>query len=201
MTRSLKAITVRVGLILICVYSTSTYISAQDAGNTAATDGEAGPNLDRNEVRSDPVRFINRTNRRASEQMRNQDNATGVGIAKKILDSNEAETGGVTVTRVFDGNKEGLGADIMTISDKANFGHINRVKRILIGYLMEAFEYNEADAEVISRFILYYNARHRGDLDKVKEKYSEAVVSALDPARVGIDRSYQNWAGKTQLLL
>ena len=48
---------------------------------------------------------------------------------------------------------------------------------------------------------MYYNAHNRSKLGKIKKRYSKDVVQSIDPKKLGIDRSYRNWAGKTELLL
>ena len=160
------------------------------------------PEFEREEVNnSAPVQFINRTNQRASAEMRAQDVTAGQTLAGQVVETRESANNDVQVRRLFDPANPGLGADVLTIGPRANFGHINRIQRILTGYLMKAFEYNEADATTVSRFVLYYNARQRGNMEAVRQRYSEAVAGAVTPERVGIDRSYRNWAGNTQILL
>ncbi len=159
------------------------------------------PQLDVEEVRSTPVRFSNRSNRLAGAALRQEDNVSGLELAEGILKEKSAAINRIKVRRIFAAERAGRGADILEVDAGANFGHINRLQRILAAYLVKAFQYSASDAVILSRFVLYYNARKRGDLNTIKERYSEPVVATIDPQRVGIDRSFQNWAGKTQLLL
>lgn len=154
------------------------------------------------EVRDAPaVRFINRNNRRASEAMRRQQITLGQTLANDVVKSETGDRSRIKVDRVFEGKAAGMGADVFSVQRGAAYGHINGIQRVLTGYLIQAFEYSPADAAELSRFILYYNANNRGNMDKVKKTYSPGVVAAVNPATVGIDKSYQNWAGRTQVLI
>ncbi len=176
-------------------------IPLAELSSQAPANADQPPNVDREELRGPAVNFINRTNAPAGADRRQQDVAAGQGLADSVVGGGEATGAGVTIRRVFDREKPGLGADILEISPNADFGHINRVQRVLTGYLMKAFEYQQGDAEVLARFILYYNARNRNNLNVVKERYSETVQGAVDQAKLGIDRNWRNWAGRTQILL
>ena len=108
---------------------------------------------------------------------------------------------GFIVKRVYDEAKPGLGADLILITNKTNIGHINRLQRVLAAYIAKNFDYDLNDAKTTSRFVLYYNANNRGNLKLVKKHYSQDVASVLDPKKIGIDKSYKNWAGKTELII
>ncbi|MDA3940029.1 MAG: P83/100 family protein, partial [Spirochaetia bacterium] len=62
--------------------------------------------------------------------------------------------------------KEGQGllnADIFFIEKEAVVDHINNVRRILSGYLEQAYSYSKEDSDIIAEFASYYNAIYRGD--------------------------------------
>ncbi|MCB1167161.1 MAG: hypothetical protein KDK33_13450, partial [Leptospiraceae bacterium] len=126
---------------------------------------------------------------------------TGRMGADEVLKDGEFSLRGVTFTRLFDASKEGMGADVMTIDPNADFGHINAIIRVLQGYLQKAFEYKEEDAAVVARYIVYYNARLRADASLYKGKYSDDVIGKIVPEKAGIDRSFKNWAGNTQIII
>jgi len=159
------------------------------------------PGISEEEVRVPGVEFINRDYRRADRTVIENNLRTGRQAAEQVIKDNHGESDAYKVVRVFNPDTERFGADIVTIDARANIGHINMVKRFLIGYLSTAYEYSAQDAEVLSQFILYYNARNRGNIDALKAKYSDEVISNLNQATLGIDRSYRNWAGKTQLVI
>ncbi len=178
----------------ICTLSALTAVAALSA--------QEKPRVSEEEVRAQRVDFINRSNARADVTRMKQDTENGRTIAKEVVEKKSGGKADVNVLRVYDPAKTaGFGADVVSIAPTAKIDHINMIQRVLIGYLMQAFEYNEKDAEVVSRFVLYYNARQRADVERVKQKYSDDVVAVLDPAKIGIDRRYNNWAGKTQILL
>ncbi len=159
------------------------------------------PRVSEDEIRTGRVEFINASNAPATEQARRQSIEAGRKLASDVVANGQATLENITVQRVYDPATPGYGADILTIDPKANFAHINAIQRIIMGYTQAAYEYTPADSETISRFVLYYNAKQRGSLDKLKGKYSDPVIAALKPETVGIDRSYRNWAGKTQIII
>lgn len=159
------------------------------------------PSVAEDTVRVPAVNFENRTNRRASPAAREYERNTGILGAEEVLKDGEYALRGVSITRVFDPSKEGMGADIVTIDPDADFGHINAIIRVLQGYLSKAFQYDLEDAAVVARYIVYYNARLRNDASLYQDKFSEDVQSRIDANKVGIDRSYRNWSGNTQILI
>ncbi|MBX7057566.1 MAG: hypothetical protein K1X75_05825 [Leptospirales bacterium] len=174
---------------------------AQQTPNNSTPAGASSPQIDREEVRVAPVNFINRNNTPFTNQQRAQDLRAGETMADTVVANQQDDRAGITVRRIYNADQQGFGADVFIIKPNATYGHINRIQRVITGYLMKAFEYNQADAEVLSRFILYYNARQRGQMDRLKDRYSAAVIESLDPASAGIDRSYRNWAGRSQIIL
>lgn len=159
--------------------------------------------LDWDEIRSSPLGFQNYSAKTAPYSMRLLDKELGAELARKAFDSKQTvfSSKGLEIRRIFDPKKTGLGADIISISKKSNFGHINRLQRVLQAYLESSFNFSEKDARIASRFILYYNARNRAKIEHIKKRYSQKVLASLNPEKVGIARSYRNWSGKTQLLL
>ncbi|MCE9599523.1 MAG: hypothetical protein K8S54_16305 [Spirochaetia bacterium] len=159
------------------------------------------PKLSEEEIRTGRVEFINASNLPATEAARRQSVEAGKALADSVIATGQGSKDGIQIKRVYDKDAAGFGADILTIDAKANFAHINAVQRIIQGYAQQAFEYNAADSVTMSQFILYYNAKQRGGLDKLKGKYTDKVIGSLTPDKVGIDRSYKNWAGKTEIII
>lgn len=164
---------------------------------------DTGPRLSEKEIKVKPVRFINRAARmaRSPRAVRRSQYARGRAAANALSKTGKADVLGFTFERVFIPNQEGFGADIMRIKPRTNYGHIAHIHRVLVGYLQGSFEYNAKDADLLARFLLYYNARLRGDQEQLKQKYNPAVVGKVKPTTFGIDRSYRNWAGRTEILL
>ncbi|WP_245537738.1 P83/100 family protein [Sediminispirochaeta smaragdinae] len=94
-----------------------------------------------------------------------------------------------------------LGADIVEILDGALVDHIDNVRRILSGFVAAKYGYDQEKADTIALFTTYYNAVHRGDLEYVRSRYTEAVLSRLDEKKMGISTSYKEWPGNTQMLI
>ncbi len=169
--------------------------------------------LDTQEIRNaGPVRFQNYSNTPAFSSMKKRDTQLGAKLGQAVFDdlqnsdtslskSKIAFFGSIRAQRIFNKQKPGLGADILSIGKDAKFGHINRIQRLIVGYLRTQFDFSAKDAQVISRFILYYNAEKHDKLESLKDKYSPSVIAALDPKKVGIALSYKDWSGKTALLL
>jgi hypothetical protein len=97
--------------------------------------------------------------------------------------------------------EEGLDADIFIIEEAGFIDHIRNVRRILSGYLETTYDYNREDAMLLATFITYYNAVYRQDLEYVSGRYKSVVIDNLDPQKIGIARSYDQWPGKTMLLI
>ncbi len=193
-----------IALALLLLLAPAGWLLAQQPPPTTGGAGanDDTPQVEREEVRVAPVNFINRSNARFTQRQRLQDIEVGSGVASSVVgEEQQGERAGISVRRVYKAGEPGFGADIFTIQANANYGHINRIQRVLTGYLMTAFEYSQADAEVLSRFVLYYNARQRGQIDRLKQRYATAVIESLDPAKAGIDRTYRNWPGRTELIL
>lgn len=159
------------------------------------------PSISEETVQGPAVQFQNRTNRRATPAARQAERNLGSGLAENVLTEGEGTQRGVSFRRVFDPAEEGFGADIMSIDQAADFGHINAVARVLSGYLTKSFEYSQADADVLARYILYYNARIRQNTVDPKESYSPKVLSQVNAEELGIGRSYTQWSGNTQILI
>ena len=196
------------GILFLTVVSTSLALSgltAQDGtganSNNGGGAGTSSPNLDRTEIQSPRVDFINRSNTPSTEAARRQEIASGAKMADAVIAKKTVTQDGITIKRIFDRDAKGYGADIVTVDPNAGIGHINRIQRVLTGYLMKAFEYSEADATTLSRFILYYNANNRRNMKLLEDKYAPAVAQNVDPQKLGIDRSYRNWAGNTQMII
>ncbi len=98
-------------------------------------------------------------------------------------------------------SEKGLDADIISIDRDATVDHIDNVRRIISGYLKEAYGYKEKDAHTLAVFVTIYNAVFRGNLDYFKAKYKKAVLTYLNKENAGISTKYYEWPGKTRLVI
>lgn len=96
---------------------------------------------------------------------------------------------------------EGLDADILSINESATVNHIDNVRRIISGYLVDAFGYAESDADLIAELTTIYNAVYRGNMDFFSGRYKRIVSEHLTPEGAGISTNYADWPGATQLVI
>jgi chemotaxis protein histidine kinase CheA len=89
----------------------------------------------------------------------------------------------------------------VSIGADQSFDHINSINRILASYIENSFQYKEADSDTLATYVLYYNAAHRKDTALFAKRYNENVNQAIDGEKVGIDTSYKNWPGKTEIVI
>ena len=97
--------------------------------------------------------------------------------------------------------EQGLDADILFLNSTAGVDHINNLRRIITGYLMAAYGYEREDAETLSIFVTVYNAVYRGNLANFSSKYKAAVLTYLTEEAVGLSTNWEDWAGKTQIVI
>lgn len=110
--------------------------------------------------------------------------------------------GKYTVIRAVDSSeKQGLDADIIILSPSAGVDHIVNLRRIISAYLETSYNYNEADASTLATFITVYNAVYRGNLEAFQKKYKQVVLKYLTANIVGLSTNYEDWPGKTQIVI
>ena len=97
--------------------------------------------------------------------------------------------------------EKGLDADIISIDREARVDHIKNVRRIIRGYLTEAYGYSDLDASTLAVFITLYNAVYRGNIAYFATRYKKEVVSYLNKENAGISLKYYEWPGKTRLVI
>lgn len=148
-------------------------------------------------------KFNNKNEKLAPVSMIKSQILEGQGAAKEMgaADSGVVKAGYYTVNRVFDSTSPKFGADIVSLSKTFKGGHSDVIKRFLIGYVEVNFDYGRQDARILSTFILHYNGINRQKINKLKEIYSPSVIAALDPTKVGIEKKWYQWPGKTQLVI
>ncbi|MFP4408948.1 MAG: P83/100 family protein [Spirochaetaceae bacterium] len=96
---------------------------------------------------------------------------------------------------------EGLDADVLSINENATVNHIDNVRRIISGYLTDAFAYDSSDADLIAELTTIYNAVYRGNLQFFSGRYKRIVSDYLTPEAAGISTNYADWPGETQLVI
>lgn len=94
-----------------------------------------------------------------------------------------------------------LNADIFSLGIDVGVDHIRNLRLILQGYLEGAYEYNKNDAAILATFITLYNAVYRGDFTYLQSRYVPEVASRLQPGKAGLALRFDDWPGKTQILI
>ncbi|MDX1960869.1 MAG: P83/100 family protein [Leptospiraceae bacterium] len=148
------------------------------------------------------VEFNNRVNEKAPSRYKVENEELGKEIAKNIqYDGNKQnEKSVVNASRIPPNGKE-LGADILVFTEKSKFGHINSIQRILSGYVQEAFRYSEKDSTLIAKYVLYYNAMHRNDLDYFQKRFNPSIKTLISKEGAGISTDYKDWSGNTEIVI
>ncbi len=114
----------------------------------------------------------------------------------------EFDTGRYRVIHAVDPTVErGFDADIIIPAASARVDHIDNVRRILSGFLAEAYGYGRADADLLAKFVTIYNAVVRGNMDFFTERYKRVVTQHLTAANAGLSRRYDEWPGKSRIVI
>ncbi|XDD41830.1 P83/100 family protein [Leptospira sp. WS60.C2] len=150
---------------------------------------------------SKKIEFINRSLRKASDDIIQENTETGKKLAETLSKETTANADGVKIQRFLPGPDGKLGADVLSISESQGFDHINSIGRILAAYIEKSFQYKTGNAETLAQYILYYNATHRKDAKFFGKKYTSAVIESTSADKLGIDTVYKNWPGKTQIII
>lgn len=177
--------------IIICLFVVGLSLTAQ----SKAPLGES-------EIKgSKKIEFINRSLRKASDDMIQENTEIGRKLAETLAKENTATVDGVKIQRILPGADGKLGADIISLSETQSFDHVNSIARIIASYVEKSFQYKVGNAETLAQYILYYNATHRKDSKFFTKKYTEGVIAATASDKLGIDTVYKNWPGKTQIII
>ncbi len=94
-----------------------------------------------------------------------------------------------------------LDADIFIIDKSATVDDVKNIMRMVSGYLESAYGYPAADAAVLAKFVVYYNAAFRGDMKYIDSAYKQVVTRNVTAENVGIARVYSQWPGNTRMLI
>jgi hypothetical protein len=151
-----------------------------------------------------PVVFINYEGPHSRIETRAQIRNIGYALGLQVRDG--AGRGGSS-NRYFvihsvsplDGNK--LDADIFGLGVDTGVDHIRNLRWIVQGYLEAAYGYAERDAAVIAEYVTIYNAVYRGDRNYFGGRYKTPVIQNLTPERAGISIRFDEWPGRTLMLI
>jgi hypothetical protein len=101
------------------------------------------------------------------------------------------------------GDPEGtkLDADIFILEPGSEVDDVVNIMRMVSGYLQAAYNYAPADAQILARFIVYYNAVFRGKMTYLGGVYKTIVMRNVTAEDAGIALKYTDWPGKTRMLV
>ena len=128
----------------------------------------------------------------------------GLGLGRRV----SAATGDFTFAGKYRlihavGAPEGskLDADIFILEAGSEVDDVVNIIRMVSGYLQAAYNYAPADAQLLGRFVVYYNAVFRGKLTYLGGVYKTVVMSYLTAENAGIATKYTDWPGRTRMLI
>ena len=166
--------------------------------------------VDRNEIQSangSEIVFRNYSGPHSVINTIQQIRAIGSALGKQVsANPNKIGTIGETnryavIHAIDPTTKEKFDADIFIIGKNATVDHIKNLRRIIGAYLESAYGYSAKDADTIATFVTVYNAVYRGNLDYFKSRYKDIVTKNLSPSIVGLATDYQQWPGKSQIVI
>lgn len=96
---------------------------------------------------------------------------------------------------------EGLDADIIMPLASARVDHIENLRRIVSGFLQQAYGYGEADADLLARWTTIYNAVVRADIAFFGDRYKQIVLDNLTAETAGLSRRYDEWPGQSRIVI
>jgi len=97
--------------------------------------------------------------------------------------------------------RDGLDADIFVPLASAQVAHIDNLRRIVSGFLQEAYLYEDADANLLARWITVYNAVVRGQIEFFQDRYKAVVTDHLSTENAGLSRRYDEWPGMSRIVI
>lgn len=97
--------------------------------------------------------------------------------------------------------EEGFDADIVIPLPSAQVAHIDNFRRIISGFLQQAYGYGRADADLLARWITVYNAVVRGQMEFFEERYKTIVTDSISAENAGLSRRYDEWPGMSRVVI
>ncbi|HPE88705.1 MAG TPA: P83/100 family protein [Spirochaetales bacterium] len=150
------------------------------------------------------IQFINYEGPHAvietAESIRSIGRALGRAVAAGALRS--GEVGRYSVIHAVDpAVPTGFDADIVMLGEGARVDHVKNVRRIVAGFLEEAYGYSPADADTLAVFVTIYNAVYRGDMGYFGSRYKPVVTKELSPSTAGMSTRWDEWAGRSRIVI
>ena len=162
--------------------------------------------VDTDEIRSPEIVFRNYAGTAHKPDPFNEIREIGIILARGVKKSGDNTLFRYhmkySIYRATGTDEEGkLAADILSIDQGASIDHIKNVRRIIASYIKNMYGYSDAEARSIALYTTYYNAVHRSDMEYFSGKYRKAVLSRITKENAGIARAWDQWPGKTKILI
>lgn len=162
--------------------------------------------VDRNELQSagaGSVEFVNYVGPHAVVSTAEEISGIGTSLGTGLIAAGSTGDGAkYRIIHAVDASvKTGLDADILILGANAGVDHIDNIRRILTGYLEEAYGYSQKDAATLAIYVTVYNAVNRGKLDSIQAKYKPVVTGYLSADKFGLSLRFDEWAGKSQIVV
>jgi hypothetical protein len=94
-----------------------------------------------------------------------------------------------------------MDADIFGLGASIGVDHIRNLRLIIQGYLEGAYNYSAQDARLLAQYVTVYNAVYRGNWNFFNVRYKQAVLQNLTPERVGLSLRFDEWPGRTLIVI
>ena len=162
--------------------------------------------IDREELQRNlaPVTFYNNEGPQARIETREQIRQIGVGLGQ-LIGASQTRAGAnnryFVIHSVTAPEGDKLDADIFGLGSNAGVDHIRNLRTIIQGYLQQAYSYSAADAALLAEYITIYNAVYRGNWNYFSGRFKKPVVDNLNRDAAGLAVRYQEWPGKTLMLI
>jgi len=174
---------------------------------TAALPAEEG--VDSSELQTvkndiDSIIFISNT--ATPSRIDTRDEIFNLGASLGAAVARGAETAGqrgryFVIHKLYPPELDKLDADILGLGVNAGVDTIGNLRLIIQGYLQFAYKYKAADAALLAEYITIYNAVHRTDRAYFTKRYKTPLLGDLTPGIEGIALRYDEWPGKTLLVI
>ncbi|MDR0998653.1 MAG: hypothetical protein LBL70_06260 [Treponema sp.] len=164
------------------------------------------PQVNRAELEENqgPVNFLNYEGPHSRIETREQIRNIGYSLGQEVRAGNNSPG---TRARYFvihsvspaEGSR--LDADIFGLGTDVGVDHIRNLRLIIQGYLEAAYGYSARDAALLAQYVTVYNAVYRGSWAYFSQRYKSAVIQYLDAGRAGISTRFDEWPGRTLMLI
>ncbi|MFW6288507.1 MAG: P83/100 family protein [Spirochaetota bacterium] len=152
------------------------------------------------------IEFINYTGPYETIETREQIRSIGRALGQSIeIDRGPSDfvfNGKYRIIHAVDfETDDGLDADIFIPLSGSRVDHIDNMRRIISGFLAEAYGYGQADADLLARWATIYNAVARGNIEFFTERYKAVVTDNLSAGNAGLSRRYDEWPGMSRVVI